>query len=583
MPADSLRKDPVALRLVLCWHMHQPEYREAGTGRYALPWTYLHAIKDYVDMAAHLEATPGARAVVNFAPVLLEQIRDYAVQVAAFLQQGKPISDPVLALLGAQSAPAGATERMQLAEACTRANRKRLIEPNPDYRMLADMLPWLRQQPDAAIYLGDQYFFDLVTWYHLMWMGETVRRSDPRIEPLMKQGRNFTPGQRRMLMEVIGELLGEVIARYRRLAHTGQVELSFTPYAHPIMPLLLDLTSAREAVPETALPEAPFYPGGDERVRWHVARGMAVFEEHFGLRPAGCWPSEGGVSDATLRLLAQEGIRWAASGEGVLVNSLRASSGPQPPAASRSWLYRPYRYDAESLAVFFRDDGLSDSIGFRYADWHGDDAVADFIHQLEQIAEQLARTRRPGDPTPVVSVILDGENAWEYYPNNAFYFLSALYPRLVDHPAIELTTFSEALDEGGPPLSALSRVVAGSWVYGNFETWIGSADKNRGWDMLIDAKVQVDRVLAEGRLTPAEEAAVLDQLAVCEGSDWCWWFGDYNPSSAVGLFERLYRQHLTRLYLLMGAPPPGYLSHAVSRGSGEPVAGGVMRTGQKTV
>ncbi|MCG5512523.1 glycoside hydrolase family 57 protein [Ectothiorhodospira shaposhnikovii] len=569
-----------AIRLVLCWHMHQPEYREAGTGRYALPWTYLHAIKDYVDMAAHLEATPGARAVVNFAPVLLEQIKDYADQVAAFLSRGEAVSDPVLALLGAQSPPAGVTERMQLAEACARANRKRLIEPHADYRMLVDMLPWLRQQPDAVAYLADQYFFDLVTWYHLVWLGETVRRKDPRIDSLMKQGRDFTPGQRRLLLEIIAELLGNLIGRYRRLARSGQVELSFTPYAHPIMPLLLDLKSAREAVPEMKLPEASSYPGGDARVRWHVAHGMRVFESHFGLRPAGCWPSEGSVSDATLRLLAQEGVRWAASGEGVLLNSLRTSS-VSPPAADRTWLYRPYRYDAESLAVFFRDDALSDSIGFRYADWHGDDAVADFIHQLERIAGQLAGSRRPQDPPPVVSVILDGENAWEYYPNNGFYFLSALYPKLVAHPDIELTTFSDVLDDGPPP-SALSRVVAGSWVYGNFETWIGSADKNRGWDMLVDAKIHVDRVLAQGRLTPVEEAAVLDQLAVCEGSDWCWWFGDYNPSSAVSLFERLYRQHLSHLYRLMGETPPAYLAQSVSRGSGEPVAGGVMRTGQKS-
>lgn len=568
----------MAVRLVLCWHMHQPEYREAGTGRYALPWTYLHAIKDYVDMAAHLEATPGARAVVNFAPVLLEQIRDYAGRVSAFLHQGDPIPDPVLALLGAQSAPAGSTERMQLAEACTRANRKRLIEPHQDYRMLADMLPWLRQHPEAATYLSDQFFFDLVTWYHLVWLGETVRRSDPRIAPLMKQGRNFTPGQRRMLLEIIGDLLENLIARYRRLAQSGQVELSFSPYAHPIMPLMLDLTSAREAVPEVLLPQAQAYPGGDERVRWHVARGMEVFEEHFGLRPVGCWPSEGSVSEATLRLLAQEGVQWTATGEGVLVNSLHKSSD-QPLAADRRWLYRPYRYDAERLTVFFRDEGLSDSIGFRYADWHGDDAVADFIHQLEQIAGQLAGSRRPQDPPPVVSVILDGENAWEYYPNNGFYFLSALYRKLVNHPAIELTTFSDCLDEH--PALPLPRIVAGSWVYGNFETWIGSVDKNRGWDMLVEAKVRVDRVMSESRLTHAEKAAVLEQLAVCEGSDWCWWFGDYNPSASVSLFERLYRQHLTRLYQLLGETPPGYLAMTVSRGSEASVATGAMRPGQK--
>ncbi|SEP93686.1 Alpha-amylase/alpha-mannosidase, GH57 family [Ectothiorhodospira magna] len=580
MSADTSPPPAVPLKLVLCWHMHQPEYREAGTGKHLLPWTYLHAIKDYVDMAAHLEAQPQARCVVNFAPILLEQINDYAAQVTAFLERDEPLRDPLLALLGAQVPPTDASERMQQVEACVRANRQRLVEPHEDYRRLVDMAPWLRQNPEAVTYLGDHFFFDLVTWYHLVWMGETVRRTDPRIGSLMAQGRDFTFNQRRSLLTLIGELLTDLIPRYRRLARNGQVELSFTPYAHPIMPLMLDLQSAREAVPTMALPDAPAYPGGADRVCWHLARGRAVFESHFGCQPAGCWPSEGSLSEATLNVLAEEHIGWTASGEGVLLNSLTAASD-QPPDPDRSWLYRPYRLHSGSPAVFFRDDSLSDAIGFRYADWYGDDAAGDFVHQLEQIAAQLAKTHPPGAPPPVVSVILDGENAWEYYPNNGFYFLSALYQALVDHPTIELTTFSDVLADGRTP-TILPQMVAGSWVYGNFETWIGSSDKNRGWEMLIRAKQQVDRVLAEGRLTPEQTDEVLDQLAICEGSDWCWWFGDYNAATAVGLFEHLYRQHMSHLYRLMDLPVPDELSHAVSQGQGEPAAGGVMRPGRKS-
>ncbi|SFM28769.1 Alpha-amylase/alpha-mannosidase, GH57 family [Ectothiorhodospira mobilis] len=578
MCADPAAERP-AVKLVLCWHMHQPEYRDSRTGNYALPWTYLHAIKDYVDMAAHMEAEPRARAVVNFAPILLEQIEDYAGQLKAFLQEGTRPRDPLLDLLAAEHPPRDPDQRLELAQACVRANRRRFIEPHAPYRVLAEMVTWLREHPEYVDYQGDNFFFDLVTWYHLVWLGETVRRGDPRIRSLLEQGRDFTPAQRRLLLEVIQGLLEGLLGRYRRLAEAGRVELAFSPYAHPILPLLLDMNSAREAMPEAALPEAGDYPGGEARARWHLQRGMEVFERIFGQRPRGCWPSEGAVSDAALHLLAKEGLRWAASGEGVLTHSLQRQ-GEEDLSGSRRWLYQPYRFDDSDLTLFFRDDGLSDAIGFRYADWHGDDAVANFIHHLEEIGRAWEQDHAGEDRSAVVSVILDGENAWEQYPANGYHFLSALYRRLAEHPEIQLTTFSGCL--AGPPRQSLPHVVAGSWVYGNLETWVGDADKNRGWDLLIRAKQRVDEVRRSGRLSREEEAAVLRQLAVCEGSDWCWWFGDYNPGGTVGLFDRLYRLHLARLYHLLGEHPPRELSQAISRGGGDPATGGVMRPGHKS-
>jgi alpha-amylase/alpha-mannosidase (GH57 family) len=235
-----------------------------------------------------------------------------------------------------------------------------------------------------------------------------------------------------------------------------------------------------------------------------------------------------------------------------------------------AWLYRPYSVADSRMSCFFRDDGLSDLIGFTYASWHADDAVANFIQHLENIAASCR-----AHPDRVVPVILDGENAWEYYPENGYYFLSALYRRLAEHPEIELTTFSDYLESH--PTKRLRMLTAGSWVHGTFSTWIGNADKNRGWDMLGDAKRAFDA--AAPRLAPERRAAAERQLAVCEGSDWFWWFGDYNPQAVVSDFERLYRLHLTNLYQLLGVEPPDYLAHVFARGSGEPVHGGVMRPG----
>ncbi len=562
--------DEARLKVVLAWHMHQPQYRDLVSGVYHLPWTYLHAIKDYVDMAAHIEAVPQARAVVNFAPVMLDQIADYAAQVESMLHGGGAIRDPVLAALAQPALPSSHAERLVLVQACLRAHETRMIKRFPAYRRLAQIAVWIDEHPQVMSYIGDQFLADLLMWYHLAWLGETVRRTDTRVHRLIEKETSYSLHDRRELLAIIGELLSGVIGRYKQLASRGQVELSVTPYAHPILPLLLDLASAREAMPDVALPVLPSYPGGEARARWHIQEGIATFERHFGFRPSGCWPAEGGVSEAALRLLADSGFRWSATGEAVLSNSL-SRQGQTVVDAKEEWLYQPYTVAATTMRVFFRDDGLSDLIGFSYATWHADDAVGDFISHLERIADASRKY-----PERVVTIILDGENAWEHYPENAYYFLSALFKRLSEHPRLQMTTFSDCTHAPVEPLHALT---AGSWVYGTFSTWIGDADKNRGWEMLAEAKHAFDATISG--LAPAQRVAAERQLAVCEGSDWFWWFGDYNPQTTVSDFERLYRQHLTNLYQLLGIEPPDYLAHVFAHGHGEPVHGGTMRPGHE--
>jgi len=562
------------LNVVLFWHMHQPEYRDLVSGEYQLPWTYLHTMKDYVDMAAHLEGVPEARAVVNFAPVLLDQIQDYADQLQGYLKDAAALRDPLLAALDEPALPVRREQRLDLIKACMRANRERLIDPYPAYKRLAEIAEWLDDKPDIVMYVDEQFLSDLLVWYHLVWLGETVRRNDVRVKRLMDKGTAYSLHDRRELLEIIAESVYGIIGRYRALAERGQVELSVNPYAHPIVPLLLDLGCAREAMPDVPLPLVSQYPGGEERARRHIEAGVATFQRYFGFKPSGCWPSEGGVSAAALKLFDEAGFRWTASGGGVLQNSLKAS-GKVHGLSQEQQLYRPYRVDdAGDIACFFRDDGLSDLIGFTYATWHGDDAVSNLVNHLEAIDKACN-----DDGEYLVPIILDGENAWEYYPNNGYYFLSALYSRLAAHPRIRLTTFSDYLSNGGQ-VSFMPSLVAGSWVYGTFSTWIGDKDKNRAWDILDDAKKAFDKAVTTFQLTGEHREAVERQLAVCEGSDWFWWFGDYNPSGTVLDFERLYRLHLTNLYHMMGMEPPEYLTQTISHGGGSPQHGGTMRSGQ---
>ena len=549
-----------SLDFVLLWHMHQPDFRDQESGEFVQPWVYLHAIKDYSDMAAHLENHPGVHAVLNFTPVLLDQLEDYTDQFSS----GR-FRDPLLRLLAQPDLlHLGEPDRQQILTRCFKANHQKMVEPYPAYRRLLEFFELSRRHGGAGTsYLSPQYLADLLTWYHLAWTGETVRRSEPQLGGLLVKAESFTQSDRAQLLGVIGREVANVIPRYRKLAERGQIELTSTPAYHPIGPLLLSFESAHETTPAVPMPEAKSYPHGRERAVAHIESARASHTRRFGKPPRGMWPAEGAVSQDFAGLLAEGGCEWFASGEGVLVNSLRHNGAPVPERAD--YLYKPYRLGgASQITGFFRDDRLSDLIGFEYAKWHSDDAAANFVDELNAIP-------RPADFRPVISVILDGENAWEYYPYNGYYFLDSLYAALEAHPEIATTTYAKLLDAGREP-APLPVLAAGSWVYGNLATWIGSPDKNRAWDLLCRAKESFDQVIAAGNLNASELAEVTRQLADCEASDWFWWFGDYNPSESVMAFDQLYRGKLANLYKLLHLNPPADLEIPISRGGVE--AGG---------
>jgi alpha-amylase/alpha-mannosidase (GH57 family) len=571
---------PGTLDFVLLWHMHQPDYRDPESGEFCMPWVYLHAIKDYADMAGHLERCPGMRAVVNFAPVLLDQIEDYADQFATGHWR-----DPLLRLLGRpDGTPFTDDERALVLGQCFNANHRQLIAPYGAYERLHELAyAGEGDGRDALGYLSERYLLDLLVWYHLAWTGETVRRAAPLVTELMTIGSAFTHAQRLALRDLIGTLVATIIPRYRRLAEAGQVELSATPHWHPLAPLLLDFESAREARPELPLPRAAGYPGGAERVAFQWRTAVASHARRFGIPPTGMWPAEGGVSDALVRAVTGSGIAWLASGEKVLEHSLKAAG--RPVADRDDWLYRPYRLsmhsEQQAIAGFFRDDRLSDLIGFEYRNWDGGHAATHFVGELEAILARATRGERR-----TVSVMVDGENAWEYYPFNAYYFLSSLYDQLAAHPRIRPTTFRDDLTAhareratrtAASGIGELPVVVAGSWVYGDFTTWIGSPDKNAAWDLLAAAKQAADDVLGSGRLSDADRDAVLCRLAVCEASDWFWWFGDYNPATSVERFDRLYRANLAHVYRLLHLPAPLALQAPISRGAAAARSEGAIR------
>lgn len=571
---------PKKIKLVLAWHMHQPHYRDGLDGQYRLPWVYLHALKDYSDMVAHLETCPGAKVVVNFAPVLLEQLDDYGQQMRQWLNHKTPMQDPMLNWLsGATPIPTDEASKLVIIENCLKAYAPTMIAPLPQFEKMVQLAQCCGvggAQPNAH-YLNDAFFVDLLVWYHLAWLGQSLRLCDARVQRLMQKMHDFSSADRTLLFEVMADCLEGIIPRYRALLESGQIEISMTPYGHPIVPLLIDFESMRDSQPNDPIPDSKLYPDGYQRAKWHMEHGLKVFKKYFGQKPQGVWLSEGAVSEAAVGLLDHYEIKWTASGEGVWRHSCEASNFNIDDITSRRALYQPLQHASQNCRLFFRDDGLSDLIGFQYKDWNPQDAANNFVHHLTNIANAM------GDKVEeyVVSVVLDGENAWEYYPENAHHFLNAFYTTLEANKHIEMVTFSEAL-AAGVKVQHLPVLKAGSWVYGSFSTWIGSKDKNAAWDLLVAAKQTYDSVMASDKLNKQAQKLATEQLAVCEGSDWFWWFGDYNPSGSVKDFDQLYRRHLQQLYILLGETPPASLQVPLSAGGGSMDNGGVMQRGIST-
>lgn len=520
------------LPVVLCWHMHQPEYRDLASRQVIRPWVLLRALKDYVDMAAHLEAAPLVRAVVNFSPVLLDQIEDCAVDLRERVRHGRTARNPLVQAL-VELPMRGTPARAELVMTCVRPMVRRIVERSRGYAEIAESARAAIAREDAGE-LDDEHVRTLLVRYLLCWCGESLR-TDPRWLALEAQASALGPAQCAQLLGLVHDAIVGLLPRYAALARSGRIELSMSPYHHPVAPLLIDFASARDAVPDAPLP-ASNYPGGSERVRWHLQQGLARFEALLGVRPRGCWPAEAAVSDESLALIAQAGFSWTASSESVLAASLRASGcSPADP-------HGRYVLDARALSCFFRDDGLSDRIGFAYQAWEGAAAAADFVGLLERL---------PRGPGRCVSVILDGENPWDGYARNGADFIKAVYQGLSSHPSLRLATFSDCVGQTLGLQRPLPRLVAGSWGNGQLMTWIGHPEKNRMWHRLIEAKREFDRA--------PRDAPVEQLLGACEGSDWFWWPASASAPEVVADMDHLFTLHLDTLFRAMkpGSPDGG--------------------------
>ncbi len=544
------------LHLAIIWHQHQPVYfKDPDTGIYAKPWVRLHAAKDYVDMAAMLEAYPNVHVTFNLTPSLLRQLEDLAA--------------------GAKDAYWIHTE--MAAETLTDEQKRyilryffdinpKIIQRFPRYAELQAKRPADDAAVETALAGGwsTQDFLDLQVLFNLGWTDPEWLAQAP-LGDVVTKGRNFTEADKRVVLEEHLRLIREVIPAHKALQEAGQIEVTTTPYAHPILPLLVDTTLAREAMPTDKLPSPPFRAAKDAEAQ--VARGVALYEALFGSAPRGMWPAEGSVAQEIVGMVSAAGLRWMASDEGVLAQSLGIGGFSRDNADTvkeADALYRPYSVvsgGGDPVAIVFRDVVISDKVGFTYSGMKGSAAAADFMKRIHAIRDRLAAEGKPGPH--LATVILDGENAWEHYDNDGKEFLTTLYEMLAADESIVTVTPSEYLTRfPQEPTRAIEDLWAGSWISHDFSTWIGEEEENKAWDYLRDVRDIVKQYESGKRTPPSAEALeqALDLMFVAEGSDWFWWYGtDQNSGDDEG-FDRQFRETLKQVVRTLGEEVPAWLS-----------------------
>ncbi len=522
MPMTASQK----LNVAFLWHQHQPYYKTRtadGGGIYQLPWVRLHAVKDYYDIPRLLDDFPKIKQNFNLVPSLLVQMEDYVDRRAA---------DHVILLTLKKPGDLSQAEKEKILDQFFLANYTHMIAPYPRYRELC-----LKKKSGEPF--SDQDISDLQVWYNLCWVGESWKSKEP-FQSLFAKGGNFSEADKEIIIRGHYDIMAEVIPLYRRLVREQRIELSLTPFYHPILPLLCDTGVSGNN-------EVGFQHPEDARRQMDEA--IMYFEKLFGFRPAGCWPSEGGVSAESARVIGEAGIQWLATDQEILDFS----------EAAQKNICLPYRLDND-LFVLFRDHALSDAIGFTYAAMNAEEAANDFMKRLETIRSALIGESL--DPEAcVLNIILDGENCWEFYEDNGQKFLRLLYEKLSVSDTVVPVTIGGFLEQSISKRNAFPRITrlhAGSWIRHNFDIWIGShKEKNLAWQYLKETR---DFLAAHAPAEPDVLKSAWEEIYIAEGSDWFWWFGDDHRAHNKTEFDSLFRYHLIRVYEILKEAPPSSLS-----------------------
>lgn len=530
----------MALHVALLWHMHQPDYVDPVRGIALLPWVRLHATKGYLDMIWLVEQFPELRCTFNLTPILLRQIEQHA--------RGE-VRDHWQELA---RTPADALTPLQQREVLLhffRANWAHMVRPYPRYWSLLQRRGQHVQPGRVGQLTGHfstQDYRDLQVWFNLAWFGYAAEELYPELTELRRKGHNFTEEEKQQVLTRQQDILRGLIARYRAAADAGLIEISTSPYFHPILPLVHDTDFARRNLPGCDLPQRFAHP---EDVRAQLELARQQHERLFGQPPRGLWPSEGSVCPEIIPAIVEQGFQWMATDEEILWRSLAAEH--QDRLASRQLLHQPCQaeFAGARIAVAFRDRTVSDFIGFSAARNEPRRAV-------DHVLGALHATQ---DADDLCAIVLDGENAWEHFADGGQAFLRTLYTELTHSRQLKTTTMAGYF-AAREPHTTLRALHTGSWIDANFRIWIGHAEDRRAWDLLAGAR---DAVHAKTDLTPDRRQQAMTEIYAAEGSDWFWWYGDDFSTEDDLIFDELFRIHVQNAYR--------YANLAVAPATQEPI------------
>ncbi len=524
------------LRVIILWHQHQPFYKDLVTGEYRLPWVRLHALKDYYGMVKLLDEFPNVHQTFNLVPSLITQIQDYVAGTA---------QDPFLRVAAKPATDLTLDERRFALQYLFQANPVNMIARYPRYHELWERFRSTGDSTERAEkYFQPQDFTDLQVLSQIAWFDEFFLE-DPELAALIKKSRGYSLDDQRFVIARERELLAKILPAHAEAAQRGTIEISTSPFYHPILPLICDSNSGAVSTPGLPLPQNRFRHSEDAREQ--VLRGLDLHQQVFGIRPQGVWPSEGSVSEEVLAIAQNLGVKWMATDEEVLGRSIgvsfsRDGSGRlAPDAAEKLYTIHHFENHQTEMHLIFRDHAISDLIGFVYSGMPPQDAAKHLIQNIKQAAQSILAQGRDA----VVPIILDGENAWEYYPQSGREFLRRFYDGLQREPDIEAVTVSEAIARH-KNFAKLTSLVPGSWIHANFNVWIGAPEDNRAWDYLYHARNFYAQ--AAGGASEAQRKLAFEEILIAEGSDWNWWYGPEHHSANDQEFDELYRKHLSNVY-----------------------------------
>jgi len=534
------------LSVAFLWHMHQPFYKDSLNDIYSLPWVRLHSLKGYYDMPSILQDYPDIKATFNLVPSLLYQINEYNTKKA---------NDIFLTKTLIPATDLGEDDKKFIIKNFFMANWDNMIHTSPRYWHILTCRGFEKikenQWKDIIHRFSVQDLRDLQVWFNLCWFGYRAKQKYPEIKEFIKKDKHFTEDDKHKIIEIQYKVMSEIIPLYKKLAKSGQIELTTSPYYHPILPLVLNTDFAKRAMPDSQLPDKFSFP---EDVLMQIQNGIEYFKKNFGFCPQGMWPSEGAVCPELIPYLKNSGIKWIATDEDILYKSIVIHNDEKC-----NMLFKPYsaEYNGNSINILFRDRGLSDLIGFTYCKNPPDKSCNDLLSHFENILKHTTLQN------PLVNIILDGENAWESYPDGGEKFFNILYERLSVSKEYTTVRISDYLIDN-PPTSIIQNLHSGSWINHNYKVWIGGREENQAWNLLRKTRIFFDKYVRDHDDLPKNiKNAIFDELFISEGSDWFWWYGEIFSSDTDEEFDRLFRMHLANVYRILGLEIPLYLKQPI--------------------